>query len=440
LDKYKKLTNNYIFIIICIVPLFFNPFSEKDAFLVTKASLWSAALFTTLIFMAIVKYRTKERIFRDFNSKIYLALVLYLLIWIISTAFSVNKSVSIVGFPYYDGLAQLIASLITFLLIVNHFQFKLKYLNYVLIVYGFISIFAILQFYNMDPFSQLYGGIIELNYIEQAFTTIGNQNHVSTCLSVVFIVAAFFYILGGYVGKTKVAHFVAILIIFVGELATSTRSGLLAIGCVLLFALPFVMKHKTYLKNYLEVCIASFMIFLLIDISAGGAILGRMLSIFSEGYMLTNGNVDGNLGSGRMEIWTNSIALVKEYWLIGSGPDTFADVYSQFGFNAKDRFGREIIPTIAIKAHNESLQLLITTGVFSLITYWTIVVSIIVKGVNKIKDNIYIIPFLLGLICYLIQGMLNSSIVPGMIIFWVLLAIIFSYENQEKYESEEVAR
>jgi hypothetical protein len=431
LDQYKRLTNNYIFIIICIVPLFFNPFSEKDPFWVTKASLWSVALFTTLIFMAIVKYKTKERIFQEFNSKIYWALLLYLLIWMISTAFSVNKPVSIVGFPYYDGLAQLIVSLCTFLLIVNHFQFKLEYLKYILIVYCFISIFALMQFYEVDPFSQLYGGIIELNYKSHVFTTIGNQNHVSTCLSVVYIVTAFFYILGDHVGKTKAAFFVAIMIIFAGELATSTRSGFLAIGCVLLFSLPFVMKHRIYLKNYLTVCIGSFIIFLIMDITSGGVIFGGILSIIFEAYKLSTGNLDGDLGSRRMEIWKNSIALVQQYWLIGSGPDTFANVYSHFGFNAKDALGREIIPTIAIKAHNESLQLLITTGVFSLITYWIIVVSIMIKGVKKIRDNVYIIPFLLGLICYLIQGMLNSSIVPGMIIFWVLLGVIFSYENQD---------
>jgi putative inorganic carbon (HCO3(-)) transporter len=409
--------------------LFFIPFSGKDAFLIPKAGLWTAALLVTLIYMAIAKHQTKQRIFQRLDSKIYVALALYLLIWVISAALSENKLGSIVGAPYYDGLAQLIAGLLTFLLIANHFQFKLKYMKYVLAVYCFISIFAVLQFYKLDPFSQFYGSVIKLSYAGQAFTTIGNQNHVSTCLSAVYIVSAFFYILGANVWKTKIAFLVPILIIFAGELATSTRSGLLAIGCVMLFTLPFVMKYKAYLRNYLEVCAASFSVYLVMDISSGGIIFGLILSIFSEGHKISAGNLDDDLGSGRMEIWKNSIALVKEYWLIGSGPDTFADVYSKFGFNAKDSFGNEIIPMIAIKAHNESLQLLITTGVFSLITYWTIVVSIVVKGVKKIKDNIYIIPFIMGLICYLIQGMLNSSIVPGMIIFWVLLALVFSSEK-----------
>jgi len=425
---YKKLTEYYVFTIICIIPLFFLPFIETDAFRFPKFILWTISFFITIAVLLINSFKSRSRIFSTgFNSKIYLVLGVYAFIWIISTIFSVDRIVSLTGILLQNGLGQLFMCIITFLLISHHFEFKLRYIKYIAIVYCIISIITILQFYKADPFVSYYGTNLQ-NYIGQTFSTIGNQNQVSTCLSVAFIVIAFFFIIGDNNIKTKLLYFISALIIFAGGIATQTRGGWIAISCTLLISLPYIIKNKVYLKRYILIGFACLVVLLFIDITSGNTIFNRILSVFFEAGQVAEGEINGNFGSQRVDIWINSIELVKNYWLIGSGPDTFTIVYDDFGFNIKDSLGEKIM---ILSPHNESLKLLITTGIFSLITYWVIVVSIMTKGIKKIKDNKYVIPFILGLVCYLVKTMFNCSAITDILIFWVLLALIFSFEKED---------
>lgn len=426
---YKKYTEYYIFIITCIIPLFFLPTSQIDPFRLPKALLWTLSFLTTLALMLIEKLKTKKPIFRVSDSKIYWVLALYAFIWTISTMFSVDWFVSLTGIPLFNGLIQLYMSIVTFLLICSNFKFEERYINYISIVYSIIAIYCVLQFYSMDPFVPYYGELV-LKYVGQTFSTIGNQNYVSTCLSVAYVIIAFFIIVGDYSRKKNTLYMIAALIIFAGGIATKTRGGWLAIAVSFIIATPFVIKNRVYLKKYMVMVFASLLVLLVIDMTSGGVIIiERIMPAFFEFKELSKGNINSNFGTRRLEIWINSMELVKKYWLIGSGPDTFVIVYSNFGLYPKDSFGKEQI--IGLSAHNESLQLLITTGIFSLLTYWMMVTIIMIKGIKKIKFDHRIVPLLLGLVCYLIKGMLNCSVVTDIIIFWVLLALIFSYKNGE---------
>ena len=55
---------------------------------------------------------------------------------------------------------------------------------------------------------------------------------------------------------------------------------------------------------------------------------------------------------------------------------------------------------------------------------------LIKEGIKRIKLDQKMVPLLLGLMCYLIKGMFNCSDVTDMIIFWVLLALIYSNQNE----------
>lgn len=426
LSNCSRLTGYYIFIITCILPLFFLPFGKTDAFGEPKYKLWLVSLIAVSVFIMIGRKSAERRLEPEINSNIYVLLGINILIWLVSTAFSVDIYASIAGPVLYSGLLQLFMGTLTFILVVNYFQYKGNYLKYVLISYCAISIYCLAQFYQSDPFARYYGGNVK-NFVGQTFATIGNQNQVATCLSVIFVVAAFTFILDESGSKVKIFYILAAFIIFAGDIATNTRGGWLAVAFAFAVALPITLKKSIYLKRYLSVCAGCGLIFFMMDITSGGIIFERIISVFYEGRSVAAGNFNGDLGSKRMEIWLNSIDLVKKYWLIGSGPNTFAIVYNTGEILQADPAGRSIF----LSPHNESLRLLITTGIVSLMTYWAIVIYIMKKGIEKIKDDMMIVPFILGLFCYLVKGMFNCSAVTDMIIFWILLAVIYRYKQPE---------
>lgn len=436
LTPYKKYTEYYVFIIMCAIPLFFLPTSEIDPFRLPKVVLWAISLMGTIILMLAEKAKSKRRVIRIFDSKIYWLIALHALIWTISTIFSVDWLTSLTGIPFVNGWVQMVMSIVTFALISSQYKFEERHLTYILIVYSIIGLYCVLQFYNLDPFVNYYGDEV-LKFTGQTFATIGNQNYVSTCLSVVYVIIAFFFILGDHKYLIRIVYFVGILLIFSGVIATKTRGGWVAIAFTFAVALPLVMTKKEFVKRYLAVIISNVTVLLIIDMTSGGSIIfKRIMPMFFQAREISKGNISADFGSRRLEIWINSMELVKKYWLIGSGPDTFTTVYSNFGFYPKDSFGNEQI--IFLSAHNESLQLIITTGIFSMITYWLIVGRIMKTGFERIKTDRMIVPLLLGLVCYLIKGMFNCSVVTDMIIFWVLLAVTHSYASEEYNDSNSM--
>ncbi|MFZ2537387.1 MAG: O-antigen ligase family protein, partial [Oscillospiraceae bacterium] len=252
-------------------------------------------------------------------------------------------------------------------------------------------------------------------------------------LSVIYVIVAFFFITGDYTNKQNIIYFVGSLIIFAGGIATNTRGGWIAIACSFFISTPYIITNRVYLKKYVALILASIVVFIVIDITSGGILfLNRVMPMFFQIKEISKGYISPEFGSRRFEIWMNSMGIVSKYWIIGSGPDTFTTVYRNFGFYPKDSAGKTQI--IFLSAHNESLQLLITTGVFSLLTYWGIVGSIMLKGIKQINVDRKIVPLILGLICYLVKGIFNCSVVTDMIIFWVLLALI----NSNKIEKNVV--
>lgn len=429
LSKYKRYTEYYVFILMCIVPLFFLPASHLDPFGLPKILLWTVSLSATLMLILFEKVKSKNPIVRITNSKIIWLMALYALIWIISTIFSVDWFISLTGIPLLNGLLQLLMSIVTFILVYSYYKFSEKHMIYILIVYCVVSIYCLLQFYNWDPFVNYYGEAL-LIFKGQTFSTIGNQNNVSTCLSVIYIVTAFFFIVGNPKFTKDIMYVIGSILIFSGVVATQTRGGWLAVAVAFAAALPLVINNKVFLGRYITMIISSVVIFLIIDMTSGGTIIvNRILPMLFEAWQISKGHISSDFGSSRVEIWMNSIELVKKYWLIGSGPDTFTTVYGNLGFYPKDSTGKDQV--VFLTAHNQSLQLLITTGIFSLITYWLIVGNIMKMGYKKVKSDCKIIPFLLGLVCYITKGMFNCSAVTDMTIFWVLLAVVYSASKED---------
>ena len=141
----------------------------------------------------------------------------------------------------------------------------------------------------------------------------------------------------------------------------------------------------------------------------------------NETIELSRGNYNENYGTKRVEIWRQTIEEVPKYLIHGIGIDNFSLIKNGYpvmiGYNAYD------------KAHNEYLQILITEGIFSLISYLLLFGFILIKGIISSFKNkkVYLLLPVLG---YLVQAFFNISVIEVAPIFYICLGLLI---ERKKY-------
>lgn len=137
-------------------------------------------------------------------------------------------------------------------------------------------------------------------------------------------------------------------------------------------------------------------------------------------------------GSGRLYIWSRTLPLLKKYFFIGSGPDTFYRAFPQ-----NDYIGKEIYTGTSArlieKAHNGYLMTAVQTGVISLILLlvfygWyakTFIRHIKQKNISSEKD-VMGIAFFVGTIGYMFSSLFYDSSLQCTPLFCIFLGISMS--------------
>ena len=120
---------------------------------------------------------------------------------------------------------------------------------------------------------------------------------------------------------------------------------------------------------------------------------------------------NNNFGNGRIRLWKNLIPYAKEYLFVGAGIDNIGVIYKDDWLNYD-------------KAHNIYLQMLITDGVFALIFYCILCLTLFIKGL-KLKSPFYIALYI-AFIGYSIQAFANISVIDVAPYFYIIWGILIS--------------
>lgn len=169
-----------------------------------------------------------------------------------------------------------------------------------------------------------------------------------------------------------------------------------------------------------------------------------------EGYRVVGGNKElvkiepveswgfegkEQVGSARGYIWSRTFPMVKDTWLLGYGPDTYA-----LHFPQKDVIGKANAyntPLMIVdKPHNLYLQIIVSTGLPSLLALVALFVVYFILWVKHIRstdqDDIrrWMSIGIFAAICgYLIAGLFNDSVVSVAPVFWVLWGLGIGLTN-----------
>ena len=130
-----------------------------------------------------------------------------------------------------------------------------------------------------------------------------------------------------------------------------------------------------------------------------------------------------------MYIWKNAVKIIPKYFFVGSGVDCF--YYAFEGGPLMSPNGKIYYD----KVHNEYLQILITEGVFGLISYLGLYFVLLKKGIKngfKYDEVIYVLP----IIGYLVQAFFNISVIEVAPIFYIGIGLCALPSEKEKTQEK----
>lgn len=136
----------------------------------------------------------------------------------------------------------------------------------------------------------------------------------------------------------------------------------------------------------------------------------------------------GSMFTGRGYLWSRTIPLLKDTILIGTGADTFGYYFPQSDYVGRANYGFD--NSIITKPHSMYLQIGVQTGVVSLIAFlilylWYFIDCI--KTYHRCEYKIYTekigVLLFIGIIGYMISGLINDSTITVAPMFWVILGV-----------------
>lgn len=128
-------------------------------------------------------------------------------------------------------------------------------------------------------------------------------------------------------------------------------------------------------------------------------------------------------------IWNRTVPLLKKYFLMGSGPNTFGLVFPQNDYVDRSKAGSGFYYEILTKPHNMYLQTAVQTGVVScmaLLVFGGLCMKTLFQRLYKAckKNNDFnikiLMTFIIAIMAYCILGITNDSSVAVAPTFWLL--------------------
>lgn len=226
-----------------------------------------------------------------------------------------------------------------------------------------------------------------------------SPNYLAMFLAPLFVLALYQVILNRY----KILNIVCSLIIFIVIVLTGSRGAYIGIIAGLIFIGATLSMKRFSKTKVISVTIALFIL-----------LLGGTYAVFRP-----QANNMGRVGSSsniRYYIWTTSFEMIGNNPILGVGLGNYQDSFKQLT-NGRVNYNEFITPE-ALSAHNLYLNLYLTTGIFGLLSFLTLLYFAFRQSKNKIA--------LAALIVILVYGLVDTPLFRNDLAasFWIILALL----------------
>lgn len=359
---------------------------------------------------------------------------LLLLVIILSTLFSVRLGVSLIGLPgEYQGTLSLISYIALFLWTANATMRNATHARQVIwaMAYGSIipSLYGILQHFHHIPF---------IPHVSRSLSLFCNADFFGAYEAFMFVLTVTLYLMAsrpmGQVGPRaqtphvgqlgQLALLALIYVQFIALIYSSTRSAWLGavVGMVLLTGLtlrkrPVLWKRFAVLFVVLAGCLT------LVSHQNHGTVITRAASVAVDAQRVVTNHQANYAGSSRWYIWKESLPLLKNYFWLGSGPDTFQFVFHPTVNGSKKYLDNQPLPN----ANNNYLQTALTLGfptlMLELLLFYRVLLAAWRRWNRFDEEGVFSLGLAAAIVTYLIQAVFNIDVVMVAPFFWMVLGI-----------------
>ncbi|MFH1096572.1 MAG: tetratricopeptide repeat protein [Candidatus Desantisbacteria bacterium] len=459
-----------LMLIIFLVPWWVD--TRLSGVMLGKLAMMQVFTLTCLGGLLVKSLVAKELKF--YHTPFDLPLFIFLLIAILSTIFSVCPYLSFWGAYYrYEGLVSFLNYLLLFYIVANWLDRGaiLRILGVAILSGAVVSLYGLLQHLHIDLI-----GWREYS-TSRVISTFGNPVYFGAFVATVFPLA-----LAGYLIKqgSGVSH-----LMNKGEKRQGGKSGgsrqsaggnrgfsyllsttyrrlptvdcvlpwLSGLACLLILSGIFVANTRGAFLGFMASCIVfgvlirkrldqsvkSRLILLIVSIAVISLyfILNPETSPLKR-FMQTVSTETSNEqkspklvggAASRLFMWRDAMGIVKDYPLLGTGPETFGMVYSKYRSldlirNEGGEYGRPD------RVHNDLIDLAITKGLSGLLAYlWFLFVFVRVclrvsREMPTGKESIFAIAILSGGLGYFVQNQFCFWILPSTAIFFIMTGCV----------------
>ena len=421
--KYLKIIKKNllsIYIILNIIMIFIDSYkvtTYKIPYMCYANHLIIAMIINIIIIGIYLTIKAIKK--QKYRIKIYDWLILLIMfLSAISMIFAINRYAALVGsFERYEGIYS-IMYYFSILFLSSLLSNKSKKIVIIVIILTgvFQSIYGFLQINNI-PFVQIIYKTPEIMASGLTFNPnfFGTYMLICLCYSIGLLIE----------GKTIVGQIINVFFItifMIGLLISNATSCAVALLAILIYVIIYCIKNK-YIEKMICIFILLTFITAVVSNEKKTTLVNDVIKTKNETVEIAKGNINDYYGTRRIKIWKETLKIVPKYWLHGSGIDNYA--YS-FG-NQPLRIARKLYD----KAHNEYLQILVTEGVFSLITYIILYISIVIYGIEYTYKNkkVYLLLPVMG---YMIQAFFNISVIEVAPIFYIAVGLLI--DRNHRYE------
>ncbi len=431
----KTYISAFIATSVFVVPLTIWPFFTQRYFFPKMVMLYIFG-FILLAMMPLLK--DKEAFRRYIKDGAAISLIVFILSTTITLFYSINIKLSLFGSferreTYFIFLVYFLFFTATFL----GYEYKKWHLILFALMISLVAIYALFQLGGIEigdlfPFSKYQ---VHESWKYKAFSTLGNPNFLASMMAMAFPILFFVF-----VDSKKPIWLLPLSLNYFVLLATRTRGSWIAVFLIFILMTIVMLKNKYSLKMILIVLLVLLVLTLFysllfenlfVRIGSAFKTIGTVINPKDEKELM-------NAGSSRIAIWKAVLMLIKKKPLTGYGIETLAQAVKEDTeiYSFLQKFGPNLVNVD--KAHNEFLNIWVSSGLVAGFSYLSFAFFVFLKGVRNIRYEKMIIPLLGAFLAYFMQAMFNISNNGIAFIFYIIAGIILSLCQRKDNRSKDL--
>ncbi|GEM_PF-3249926 len=370
-----------------------------------------------------------------------------LLSWLLLAGFSTLQGIrlSLIGYQTeHQGVAVLLAYVVLYWAASRWISRSMqqKLVRWIVLSSTVPALYGIAQHFGMKllPQDALPEAHLPQYHFElRSWSLFDNPDYFGAYLVMMFILALTCYLTAHK--RLDVLLYAAVIgILCTALLYSSTRSAWVgaAAGVITLVAVFAQSRdRRRQWKRWSLFAVTCCLLLVVLAQASDTDFVSRAATIPADIKKLIDQPDDGSAGASRWYIWRTTVPLVKDYFWLGSGPNTFGQLFHP-GI-AADYFAYIRHPVY--DANNDYVQIALTMGIPALLAYLLFLVVVLYTGVRAARHaerepyNM-LSGLLAAAIGYCVQALFNISVVSVAPYFWIIMGFIAAHDIRSTQQGQ----